>query len=105
MWTGSGCNCSAEWPFRNHWLINNHVPPHAHLFTFETEASSFSSIKKTWILLRCNEIWSACGLQALDGHSFHIGGTTHLLLMGVDPFIVMVQGQWKPTAFLKYWQS
>ena len=37
------------------------------------------------------------------GHNFHIGGTTHLLLLGMDPFIVMVQGHWKSDAFLTYW--
>jgi len=61
-------------------------------------------MKKVWFLARCNEIWSSCSLQALDGHSYHLGGTTHLLLKGVDPFIVMVQGQWKSTDFLEYWQ-
>ena len=29
---------------------------------------------------------------------------THLLLMAIDPFIVMVQGHWKSTAFLEYWR-
>ena len=32
MWTNSGCECSAEWPFNNHWRINSCVPhPHAYL--------------------------------------------------------------------------
>ena len=39
----------------------------------------------------------------MTGHSFRIGGTTHLLLIGVDPFVVMVQGRWKSLAFLEYW--
>jgi len=30
----------------------------------------------------------------LRGQSFKIGGTTHLLLLGIDPWIVMVQGRW-----------
>jgi len=57
---------------------------------------------KSFFLVRCNEIWLSCGLASLGNHSFHIGSTTHLLLIGVDPFIVMVQGRWKSTAFIKY---
>jgi len=70
---------------------------------FETESGSYATMKRLWFMRRCNEIWSNSGLEMLTGHSFHIGGTTHLLLMGVDPFIVMVQGRWKSTAFLEYW--
>src|SRR5882672_1245804 len=92
MWMDSQCSCSAQWAFSNHLKINRHVPPSAHLFTFETESGSFAPMKRHWFLSRCNEIWSNCGLEKLTGHSFRIGGTTHLLLMGVDPFIVMVQG-------------
>src|SRR5882672_1168037 len=44
------------------------------------------------------------GLNTLSGHSFRIRGTMHLLLLGVDPFIVMAQGRWQSTAFLEYWQ-
>ena len=39
----------------------------------------------------------------MNGHSFYIGGTTHLLLIGVDHFIVMVQGCGKSMTFLEYW--
>jgi len=39
------------------------------------------------------EIWSGKGVSTLLGHSFRIGGTTHLLLLGIDPFIIMAQGQ------------
>src|SRR5882724_965176 len=34
-----------------------------------------------------------------------ISGTTHLLLLGVDPFIVMVQGRWSSNSFLLYWRK
>src|SRR5882724_11186166 len=53
---------------------------------------------------RCNEIWQTNNFPPLTGPSFLIGGTNHLLLMGVDPFIVMVQGQWHLMALLEYWQ-
>ncbi|KAJ7135231.1 hypothetical protein C8R43DRAFT_835282, partial [Mycena crocata] len=51
----------------------------------------------------CNEIWLAAGMGALNGHGFCIGGTTHLLLHGVDLWIVIKQGCWTSTAFLLYW--
>src|SRR5882724_1536959 len=38
----------------------------------------------------------------ITGHSFHIGGMLHLLLLGVNPFIVMVQGHWSSNSFLAY---
>jgi hypothetical protein len=59
---------------------------------------------KTWFLSRCNEIWIAAGLPDMPGHSFRIGGATHLLLMGTPPDIVAVQGRWKSRAFLEYWR-
>jgi len=103
-WIDSKCPCSAEWAFQNHWIINSHLPTTAHLFGFETSTGSFQPMRKHWFLDRCNEIWSVSGLSAMPGHSFRIGGTTHLLLLGVDPFIVMAQGRWKSTAFLEYWR-
>ena len=57
------------------------------------------------LFLGAMNIWLSSDLSPLTHHSFCIGGTTHLLLMGVDPFIIMVQGHWKSVAFLEYWQS
>jgi len=39
------------------------------------------------------------------GHGFRIGGTTHLLLLGINPWIIMVQGRWSSQAFLGYWRQ
>ena len=61
-------------------------------------------MRRQWFIGHCNKVWATCGLSALSGHSFRIGGTTHLLLLGVDPFIVMAQGRWQSTAFLEYWR-
>ena len=52
----------------------------------------------------CNEVWLGKGLSTLSGHSFRSGGTTHLLLLGVYPFIVVVQDHWRSSAFLDYWR-
>jgi hypothetical protein len=41
-------------------------------------------------------------MGVLDGHGLRIGGTTHLLLRGVDPWVVMKQGRWSSSAFLLY---
>jgi len=105
MWTDSACECSAHWSFKNHFKINHLAPPSSHLFGFEGADGIFYPMKRAWFISRCNEVWSSNGEVPLTGHSFRIGGTTHLLLMGVDPFIMMVQGRWKSAAFLDYWCS
>ena len=103
-WINSSCPCSAERAFKNHLKINSRVPPSNHLFSFETNTGGFEPMHRQWFTDRCNEIWSAVNLPTLSGHSFRVGGTTHLLLLGVDPFIVMAQGRWRSTAFLEYWR-
>jgi len=105
MWTDSGCDCSAHWAFKNHLKVNRLAPSSSHLFGFEGSDGIFYPMKRSWFISRCNEVWSSNGEVPLTGHSFRIGGTTHLLLMGMDPFIVMVQGRWKSAAFLDYWHS
>jgi hypothetical protein len=44
-------------------------------------------------------------MGALNGHGLRIGGTTHLLLHGVDPWIIIKQVRWTSTAFLLYWRN
>jgi len=102
-WIDSSCPCSAEWAFNNHLKINCHIPLDNHIFSFETETGGFELMCRHWFIDRCNEVWSVANLPTLSSHSFQIGGTTHLLLLGVDPFIVMAQGWWRSTAFLEYW--
>src|SRR5882724_4496443 len=94
-WIDSCCSCSAEWAFQNHWAINTHVPPSGHLFGFETVSGHFLPMHRSWFLDRCNEVWFSKGLTTTSGHSFRISGMIHLLLLGVDPFIVMAQGHWR----------
>ena len=102
-WTDSHCCYSTEWSFQNHLGVNLHVPPNGHLFAFETTSGKYAPMPRSWFLERCNEVWSTNGLSTLSGHSFRIGGTTHLLLLGINPFIVMAQGCWRSSAFLDYW--
>ena len=84
--------------------INSHVPTSTPLFAYKTEDGGFVPMKRHYFMDRCTEIWLAEGLEPLSGHAFHIGGTMHLLVLGIDPFIVMVQGCWKSNAFLEYWR-
>ena len=101
----SGCECSALTAFQNHHALNQSLPDNAPLFAFKTADDSWVPMKCCWFMDRCNDTWTASLIPKLTGHSFHIGGTTHLLLLGVDPFIVMVQGHWKSDAFHSYWKN
>jgi len=56
-------------------------------------------------LARCNEIWTGAGLPRTTGHAFRIGGTTELLIAGVESDVVRAMGRWSSDAYLKYWRS
>ena len=62
---------------------------------------------RSWvpILERCNKVWELEALGSRTGHGFRIGGTTHLLLLGINPWVIMVQGQWSSQVFLGYWRQ
>lgn len=87
----------------NHLYRNEAVAAGAPLFAFKTH-SGWSSLTKPLLLSRCSEIWSHSNLDIVTGHAFRIGGTTELLLRGVNPDVVMAQGRWKSKAFLEYWR-
>jgi len=88
----------------HHLFVNATVPDSSPLFAYTT-LSGWAHLTRSDFVARCNEIWSAAGMGALNGHGFRIGGTTHLLLRGVDPWIVMKQGRWSSAAFLVYWRN
>jgi hypothetical protein len=90
--------------FEHHLFVNASVPSSAPLFAYAT-ASGWAHLTRTDFMETCNAIWFAAGLGALNGHGFRIGGTTHLLLHGVDPWVVMKQGRWSSAAFLLYWRN
>lgn len=87
----------------NH-LQKNKNPIDMPLFTF-TKDNSLHTLTKKIFLGRCNDIWSQSSFPVLTGHSFRIGGTTHLLLSGVPPDVVKTTGRWSSDAFLKYWRA
>jgi hypothetical protein len=47
----------------------------------------------------------AAGFEPLLAHAFRIGGCTEMLLRGVNPDVVCVQGRWVSKAFLQYWRK
>ncbi|KAK6969534.1 DNA breaking-rejoining enzyme [Favolaschia claudopus] len=88
----------------HHLVVNAAVPDAAPLFAYATP-SGWAHLTRADFIATCNKIWLDAGMGALNGHGFRIGGTTHLLLHGVDPWIVMKQGRWSSAAFLLYWRN
>jgi hypothetical protein len=101
----STCDCSPIYALNHHLSANIIVPPTAPLFAFATADGGWAPMRRSWFLKRCNEVWQAHDLGSLKGHGFRIGGTTHLLLLGVDPWAVMAQGRWSSNSFLRYWRK
>ncbi|KAK0485619.1 DNA breaking-rejoining enzyme [Armillaria luteobubalina] len=89
---------------RNHLKINDNSPAEAPLFSYSEGPSCWAMLTKEAFLERCSRIWSLDNIDAASGHSFRIGGTTYLLLLGADPWVVMKQGRWSSKAFLLYWR-
>lgn len=85
-------------------LAINQFPETTILFSYK-DVYGFSALLKYQFLARCNEIWSSCGLTRTSGHSFRIGGTSHLLLCGVHPDIIKKSGRWSSDSFLRYWRN
>jgi len=101
--TDSTCPCSATATLEHHLASNVSVPASTPLFAFKLADGLWAPMECAWFLDRCNAIWEKDGLSSMKGHGFHICGTTHLLLLGIDPWVVMVQGRWSSQSFLSYW--
>ncbi|EUC54628.1 site specific recombinase, phage integrase family protein, partial [Rhizoctonia solani AG-3 Rhs1AP] len=56
-------------------------------------------------LTRVNDIWSRSDHPRITGHSFRIGGTTHLLHSGIAPEVVRMMGRWASDAHFRYWRD
>jgi len=89
----------------HHLLLNKAISSSALLFTYETGNRHWAPMKWAWFLVWCNTIWESDDLSLIKGHGFRIGGMTHLLLLGVDPWVIMVQVRWSLQVFLLYWQK
>jgi hypothetical protein len=86
----------------NHVKVN--VPTPGMLFSFRVR-DDLRKMTKSRFLLRINSIGLSAGFHRVTGHSFRIGGTTELLLRGVEPKVVQVMGRWSSDAFLRYWRA
>jgi integrase len=69
------------------------------------EKGKVEMMDKVQFMAMCNQIWCSHGFQRITGHSFRIGGTTSLLLSGVDVEIVKRMGRWSSDAFKLYWRK
>jgi hypothetical protein len=90
---------------KHHKSANTAVPSDAPLFAFESVDGGWEPLMKTNWLERCNQIWIAAGFEPLKAHAFRIGGCTEMLLRGIQPDIVCIQGRWKSKSFLEYWRT
>lgn len=91
--------------FDHHLSANASVPLSAPLFAYETAGGGWAPMTRPWFLARCNQVWKDVGLMELTGHCFRIGGASELLLQGIPPDVVAMQGRWKSRAFLEYWRK
>lgn len=87
----------------NNHLSVNKLSKNYLLFSVEVDGSYYY-LTKSIFMDRCNAIWSSDGLPVASGHSFRIGGTSHLLLSGVQPDIIKKAGRWSSDAFFRYWR-
>jgi hypothetical protein len=90
---------------KHHLACNVSPPSTSPLFAFETASGTWSPMTKDWFMARCNDVWVKAGYPDMPGHAFRIGGATELLLQGINPDIVAIQGRWKSQAFLEYWRK
>lgn len=88
---------------QNH-LLTNKGHRNSLLFTFNHHNTTRALTPKSF-MERCNQIWKHTRYPLLTGHSFRIGGTTHLLISKVPPDVVKAMGRWSSDAFLRYWRS
>ncbi|KIK91078.1 hypothetical protein PAXRUDRAFT_150329 [Paxillus rubicundulus Ve08.2h10] len=85
-----------------HEIIINNIPTYTPLFSYKMP-SGWEPLSETSFISHCNDVWVQNGFPSMPGHTFHIGRTTELLLQGVNPDIIAVQGQWTSWSFLDYW--
>ncbi|KAG1849351.1 DNA breaking-rejoining enzyme [Suillus tomentosus] len=89
----------------HHLSANSNIPATAPLFAYEMAKGGWMLMTRPWFLTHCNQIWRSAGLLELTGHCFHIGSASELLLRGIPPDVVAMQGRWKSCAFLDYWRK
>ena len=84
----------------------NHLSDVDELFSYwEKTQRTRMVLSKSEFLTRCNEIWSSYDIPRTSGHSFRIGGASHLLSAGIHPDVVRTVGRWSSDSFLRYWRN
>lgn len=74
------------------------------LFSFTMDGVNHT-LTKAQFLSHCNSVWESHNFPRSTGHSFRIGGTTHLLLCGIDPNVIKKVGRWSSDSYLRYWRN
>ncbi|KAJ7126598.1 hypothetical protein C8R43DRAFT_1134922 [Mycena crocata] len=87
----------------NHLSVNS-ILPDLPLFAYRNGSRELQCLSKKQFVKRCNEIWNKSGFPGRTGHCFRIGGTTELLLAGVELAVVQEMGRWQSDAFMIYWR-
>lgn len=97
--------CNPIFAINNHLQINA-LPKTSLLFSYHDHQQATVLLKKAF-LDRCSDIWktAAPATQMPTGHSFRIGGTSHLLMCGIHPDIIKQTGRWSSDSFLRYWRN
>ncbi|KAF8227872.1 hypothetical protein L208DRAFT_1379597 [Tricholoma matsutake] len=90
------------WALENHFHINNISDHDAPLSAFG-KGSTWLHLSKDQFLKIPSGIYNSSHLDIVLGHSYHIGGSVHLLTMGMAPEIIMKLGGWTSMCFLLYW--
>lgn len=89
-----------------HHLDGNLVRAQDLLFSYlAPDGISRAILTQRAFLRRCNDILLRHDLPKISCHCFRIGGTTALLLSGVDPEFVKRAGRWASDSFLRYWRQ
>ncbi|KAF8574462.1 hypothetical protein K439DRAFT_1372417 [Ramaria rubella] len=74
-----------------HHIVINKTSIDSHLFAYHFRGT-LRPLTRSAFLSECNQIWTTHGYPRSTGHSFHIGGTTELLLAGVHLDVVKAMG-------------
>lgn len=86
-------------------IYYNNLSPSDPLCAYRDEQGHLKVMSKKNFMNVCNQVWSRHGIPRITGHSFRIGSTTYLLLLGVPPDVVKATGRWKSDSFLRYWRN
>jgi len=91
--------------FEHHMAANTDIPPNAqflHSKWLTSHGHPWNEIGSWTTAMRFGLKRAYHQPKAMDST---LVGTTHLLLLSMDPWIVMAQGQWSSQAFWGYWQK